>query len=133
VAACRHSVSFTDLDAIGWHNLPIEACYALQIGGGRDAPLAVDPTSIFRLYKILGISFIICGKYFSWPAMFKLSDLRQRPLTKRRIGGLIVTLYVAYLIKSALGISLLPGFSAWRFLKLPIQPIMEARYGKNWH
>jgi hypothetical protein len=70
-------------------------------------------------------------KVFYAPTMLRRPDWRS--LTKRRIGGAIVALYVAYLLKSALGISLLPGFSAWRWLKLPIQPIMEARYGKNWH
>lgn len=54
---------------------------------------------------------------------------------KRRLqqsGYALLGLYALYLVKSAMGISLLPGYSAWRVLKLPIQPIMEARYGKNW-
>ncbi|MBE9031399.1 hypothetical protein IQ266_16820 [filamentous cyanobacterium LEGE 11480] len=50
----------------------------------------------------------------------------------RRASAVVLALYVLYLIKSAMGISLLPGYSAWRVLKLPIQPIMEARYGKSW-
>jgi hypothetical protein len=51
----------------------------------------------------------------------------------KRAGGWIFAFYILYLIKSALGISFFPGFSAARMLKLPIAPIMEARYGKNWH
>jgi hypothetical protein len=51
----------------------------------------------------------------------------------RRIGAGVLGLYVLYLVKSALGINLLPNHSAWRVLKLPIAPIMQARYGKNWH
>jgi hypothetical protein len=51
----------------------------------------------------------------------------------KRAGGWIFAFYILYLIKSALGISFFPGFSAARILKMPIAPIMEARYGKNWH
>ncbi len=51
----------------------------------------------------------------------------------RLIGAWILALYALYLLKSAMGISLLPNYSAWWVLKLPIAPLMEARYGKNWH
>jgi hypothetical protein len=51
----------------------------------------------------------------------------------RRVSGWILGLYGLYLVKSAMGISFLPNYSASRMLKLPIAPIMEARYGKNWH
>jgi hypothetical protein len=51
----------------------------------------------------------------------------------KRAGAVILGLYVLYLVKCAVGISLFPQFSAWHFLKLPIAPIMEARYGKHWH
>jgi hypothetical protein len=51
----------------------------------------------------------------------------------RRAGAGVLGFYVLYLVKCAIGISLFPQFSAWHFLKLPIAPIMEARYGKHWH
>jgi hypothetical protein len=51
----------------------------------------------------------------------------------QRISLWCLSLYGLYLIKSAMGINILQNYSAWWVLKLPIQPIMEARYGSNWH
>jgi hypothetical protein len=50
-----------------------------------------------------------------------------------RAGRWILGLYALYLIKSAMGINILPNVSAPRILKLPIAPIMQARYGQDWH
>ncbi len=44
----------------------------------------------------------------------------------------LLGLYSLYLLKSALGINLLPNYSAAWVLKLPIQPILDARHGSNW-
>jgi hypothetical protein len=49
-----------------------------------------------------------------------------------RIAVWIVGIYGLYLVKSALGISIFPNYSASRIFKMPIAPIMEARFGKNW-
>jgi hypothetical protein len=51
----------------------------------------------------------------------------------RRSAAILGGFYVLYLCKTALGVDLLPNFSAWRVFKQPIAPILEARYGKNWH
>jgi hypothetical protein len=51
----------------------------------------------------------------------------------RRSGAIVCGFYALYLGKTALGIDFFPHFSAWRVFKLPIAPILEARYGKNWH
>jgi hypothetical protein len=46
---------------------------------------------------------------------------------------LLLTLYALYLVKSAVGINILPNHSLWWPFKLPIQGIMEARYGTPLH
>jgi hypothetical protein len=38
-------------------------------------------------------------------------------------------LYLLYLVKSALGINISDRYSAWGFLKLPIQPILNRHHG----
>jgi hypothetical protein len=50
----------------------------------------------------------------------------------RRSAAILCGFYGLYLCKTALGIDLLPHFSAWRVFKQPIAPILEARYGKHW-
>jgi hypothetical protein len=51
----------------------------------------------------------------------------------RRAGPWILGLYALYLIKSVMGINILPNVSAPSIFKLPIAPIMQARYGSDWH
>ena len=61
------------------------------------------------------------------------SKSTKRWRSVRRSGAILGGIYVLYLCKTALGINLFPQFSAWRVFKQPIAPILEARYGKNWH
>jgi hypothetical protein len=41
--------------------------------------------------------------------------------------------YALYLCKTAIGINILPNHSAPWFFKLPIAPLMDAKYGEYWH
>jgi hypothetical protein len=45
----------------------------------------------------------------------------------QQIALILFSLYLLYLIKSAVGINLSDRYSAWGFVKLPIQPILRAR------
>ena len=49
-------------------------------------------------------------------------SLRQRA---RQIGLLILLLYGAYLIKSAMGINLSQKYTAWDFLKYPVKSFID--------
>jgi hypothetical protein len=47
----------------------------------------------------------------------------------RQVFLALFLLYVFYLVKSALGINISDRYSAWGFLKLPIQPILDHHHG----
>ena len=47
----------------------------------------------------------------------------------RQILTAVFLLYLVYLVKSALGINISDRYSAWSFLKLPIQPILDRHHG----
>ena len=43
----------------------------------------------------------------------------------QRVLGVLVVLYLLYLVKSALGINLSDRYSAWDFLKFPIWDLLH--------
>ncbi|HEY9639470.1 MAG TPA: hypothetical protein V6C57_03245 [Coleofasciculaceae cyanobacterium] len=45
----------------------------------------------------------------------------------RQTALILFSLYLLYLVKSAVGINLSDRYSAWGVFKLPIQPILKAR------
>ena len=47
----------------------------------------------------------------------------------RQILIAVFLLYLIYLVKSALGINISDRYSAWGFIKLPIQPILDRHHG----
>ena len=47
----------------------------------------------------------------------------------RQILMAVFLLYLVYLVKSALGINISDRYSAWGFIKLPIQPILDRHHG----
>ena len=47
----------------------------------------------------------------------------------RQVFLVLFSLYLLYLVKSALGINISDRYSAWGFLKLPIQPILNRHHG----
>ncbi|HEY9627673.1 MAG TPA: hypothetical protein V6C84_10255 [Coleofasciculaceae cyanobacterium] len=47
--------------------------------------------------------------------------------TFRTVAFILFSLYLLYLVKSALGINLSDRYSAWAIFKLPIQSILDAR------
>jgi hypothetical protein len=80
---------------------------------------------------VMGLSGVCHRRGLSW----EVTNTNDAMTMNRWYKGTLVllTLYALYLVKSAVGINILPNHSLWWPFKLPIQGIMEARYGTPLH
>jgi hypothetical protein len=80
---------------------------------------------------VMGLSGVCHKHWLQWEVINTECGMTMNRWYKGTL--VLLSLYALYLVKSAVGINILPNHSLWWPFKLPIQGIMEARYGAPLH